>query len=379
MELIFTLKKLSTPLYQNYQFIVKLSQSMINTEYVTIVRSIIITSIIFFAIRQWVRIALYRWLGKRFDDSVTKQYRSKITRLTWLGYIIAIWIVFQSTNLYHGFTVYLSQSLFVNSQYLAINWYTVIRACILAYISFEILQIGRWLLKINQSNNEEYYKTIDGAIFHAGMVIIVLIVLASIGVWWKILLPIASVLWVGIWFGLQDVAKNVISGIVLLTSTTLKPWDWVTVHSYFGKIYNIWLRSSVIRTLDHLEIIVPNSHLTNDHLINRSYNDHKVRISIPVWVSYRSDVRQVTQALLDATQGIKAVSTKPEPDVLMTGFGSSSVDFELRVWINVKKATIPNVKSELYFAVRDQLKSHNIEIPYPQQDIRFRNAIPEPK
>lgn len=352
---------------------------MINIEYLTIMRSIIIISIVFYALRKWIRIILVRWLGSHFDDEITKQYRSKITQIIGILYIIALRATFQTTNIYHELIVTLSDYLFIKSQYLAINGYTITKSIVLAYLWYELLQVIRWLVKIYLHNSEEYHKTIDGAIFHGGIIIIILVILWSLGVSRKVLLPIASVVWVGIWFGLQDVAKNIISGVILLTSTTLKPWDWVTVHEYFGKIYHIWLRSSIIRTLDHLEVVVPNSHLTSNHLINRSYNDHKVRISIPVWVSYRSDIHQVKKALLEAAHTLKSISVKPEPDVLMTWFGSSSVDFELRVWINIKKVIIPSVKSELYFAVRDSLKSHNIEIPYPQQDIRFRNSIPEQK
>lgn len=352
---------------------------MINLEYINIIVSIVITSIVFYTMRYGVRVLLARWMGNHFDKELTKQYRGKITRIMLILYFVAILTIFQSTNWYHELILSMSDYFFIKSQYLAINGYTITRAIILSYISYELLQIIRGLFQIYQNGNEEYYQTIDGAIFHAWIVVIVLIALTSLWVWWKVLLPLASVVWVGIWFWLQDIAKNIISWLILLTGSTLKPWDWVTVHDYFGKIHHIWLRSSVIRTLDYLEVIVPNSHLTSNHLINRSYNDHKVRISVPISVSYRSDIHQVKTVLLQAAKSIKTISSKPEPDVLLTGFGSSSVDFEVRAWINIKKIIIPSIKSDLYFAIRDALKDHNIEIPFPQQDIRFRNTIPPTK
>ena len=109
---------------------------------------------------------------------------------------------------------------------------------------------------------------------------------------------------------------------------------------------------------------------------NWSYSSKNVRVHIPVGVSYSSDMELVQELLRNTLEDHKRILKRPEPRVLMTGFGDSSVDFELRCWIRDPEGGVTNFKSDINQRIWDSFKEHGIEIPFPQRDINFRNAMP---
>ena len=184
---------------------------------------------------------------------------------------------------------------------------------------------------------------------------------------------LASAVGVAIGFGFQDIAKNFGSGLVLLFERPIQVGDFVEVNQYMGTVEYIGPRSTLIRTLDQISIIVPNSRFLESEVINWSHQNPISRIHIPVGVSYNSEVELVKTALLEAGQKCPDVLTFPAPQVLFLGFGDSAINFELLVWINHPQKQ-PIIKSELYFAITASLESHQIEIPYPQQDLHIRSG-----
>jgi small-conductance mechanosensitive channel len=176
---------------------------------------------------------------------------------------------------------------------------------------------------------------------------------------------------IGIGFGLQNVVNNVVSGFILLIERTVKRGDIIVVGGTDGRVLSIGLRSSVVRTRAGHEIIVPNSDLVTSPVTNFSFSDQLVRVDVPVGVSYGADPNRVRELLLEAAGEEERVLNQPPPDVLFKEYGSSSIDFELRVWIN-DPWQIPQVRSALYFSVWYKLKGAHIEIPFPQRDLHFR-------
>ena len=124
---------------------------------------------------------------------------------------------------------------------------------------------------------------------------------------------------------------------------------------------------------DHIAAIVPNSKLVNQNLINWSYAERRSRISIPIGVSYDSDVDLVTHTLLRAAEGINHVLTDPKPSVQFLGFGESSLDFRLLVWTN-RPRRYPQIKSDINYRIWQLFKEANIEIPFPQRDLNLRGG-----
>ena len=199
------------------------------------------------------------------------------------------------------------------------------------------------------------------------------VLLQIVGVDLSSLAILASALGVGIGFGFQDIAKNFGSGLILLFERPIQVGDFIEVGNYMGSVESIGARSVTIRTLDRVSIIVPNSRFLEDEVINWSHHNPVSRIHVPVGVSYSADVKEVKKALLEAGKNHPEVLSVPQPQVLFTGFGDSSLDFKLFVWIN-KPAHQVSIKSDLCFRIEASLKEHKIEIPFPQRDLHLRTG-----
>jgi small-conductance mechanosensitive channel len=197
--------------------------------------------------------------------------------------------------------------------------------------------------------------------------------LNAIGIELSTLKIALGALGVGIGFGLQSVVNNFVSGLIILIERRIKQGDIVSVGGTDGRVTGIGMRSSVVHTRRGLDIIVPNSDLVSQQVSNFSYRDRLIRVDIPVGVSYTADPGGVRDFLIQAAQEEEAVVDHPPPTVLFTQFGDSSINFELRVWIN-DPWQIPMVRSALYFSIWYRLKKAGIEIPFPQRDLHFRSG-----
>ncbi|NES80272.1 MAG: mechanosensitive ion channel [Moorea sp. SIO2B7] len=184
---------------------------------------------------------------------------------------------------------------------------------------------------------------------------------------------VASAIGVAIGFGFQDIAKNFGSGLVLLFERPIQVGDFIEVGNYTGNVELIGARSTLIRTLDQVSIIVPNSRFLENEVINWSHLNPVSRLHLSVGVSYNSDVNLVREALLEAASDCSDILPKPKPQVLFKGFGDSAIDFELLVWINKPSQQIV-LKSEMYFRIEASLRKHQIEIPFPQRDLHIRSG-----
>lgn len=199
-----------------------------------------------------------------------------------------------------------------------------------------------------------------------------LIVLQTAGINLSSLTVLAGALGIGFGFGLQNLASNFISGLTLLFEQPIKVGDFIEVDDLLGTVESISIRSTIIRTLDGFFVIVPNNRFVENNIINWSYRDNKCRLHIPIGVAYGSDTVLVTEALLAAARREPRVLSYPSPKVWLKGFGESSIDFELLVWIDNPPETEP-IKSALNFLIERELKCRNIEIPFPQRDLHIRN------
>ena len=186
---------------------------------------------------------------------------------------------------------------------------------------------------------------------------------------------LASALGVGIGFGFQDIAKNFGSGIVLLFERPIQVGDFIEIGEYQGIVERVGARSTVIKTLDMISIIVPNSRFLEMELINWDH-DHPVSgLRLPVGVAYGSNIEVVRQSLLDVAKANPDVLAMPSPQVLFKGFGDSSLDFELRIWISQPSRNVI-IKSNLYYQIEAIFRLRNVEIPFPQRDLHVRGSLP---
>ena len=212
-------------------------------------------------------------------------------------------------------------------------------------------------------------KTMSGLIYF----IIAMVVFNSIGIDFTALAVFGGALGVGIGFGLQKVVSNLISGIILLSDRSIKPGDVIQIGEVYGWISSLRGRYVSVVTHDGHEYLIPNEDLITQQVINWSYSDTKVRVKIPFGISYQADPHLVKSLALEAMHGVPRVLKHPAPICLLRGFGDSSVDMEILVWINDPKNGVGNVKSDVLFKIWDMLKEQNIEIPFPQRDLHIKS------
>jgi small-conductance mechanosensitive channel len=182
---------------------------------------------------------------------------------------------------------------------------------------------------------------------------------------------------VGIGFGLQKIFSNLISGFILLLDKSIKPGDTINVAGQYGRVETLSSRYVSVITRDGIEHLVPNEEMIISRVENWSYSHDNLRLRIPVGVHYKSDVKKAIELCLEAAANVKRVMMLPKPACLMKGFGDSSVDLEIRIWIRDPMSGCSNVKSEVLLGVWDKFHEHGIEIPYPQRDLHLRSISKE--
>jgi small-conductance mechanosensitive channel len=182
---------------------------------------------------------------------------------------------------------------------------------------------------------------------------------------------------VGIGFGLQNVTSNFISGLILLFERPIKIGDRVTIGDTEGDVISINMRSTTIRTLRNIAIIVPNSEFVSSKVTNWSFSDPKIRLDIEVGVSYGSDLETVLKAIKEVADEHPNVLADPEADVLLTGFGDSSWNMMLRAWLGSTERYY-QIRSEINCAIVRKFRQYGIEIPFPQRDLHLRSPLPLP-
>jgi len=192
-----------------------------------------------------------------------------------------------------------------------------------------------------------------------------------IGINLNVLLGGAAALLVGIGLGLQQTFNDLICGIILLFERTVEIGDVVDINGLVGTVKRIGLRTSLVETRDLVSVIVPNSKLVADNVVNWSHFDAKTRFRVAVGVAYGSDTEMVKSILLEVASENPRILRRPQPIVRFVNFGNSSLDFELLFW---SKELIPieDVKSDLRVAIDRRFREAKVTIPFPQQDIWIR-------
>jgi len=186
---------------------------------------------------------------------------------------------------------------------------------------------------------------------------------------------LAGALGVGIGFGLQNVVNNFVSGLILLYERPIQVGDVIEVGTLRGRVQRIGIRSSTLATFDGAEVIVPNASLIAAEVVNWTLSDRVRRVQISVGVGYGSEPRKVAEILTRVARENKEVMHTPEPAVLFSGFGESSLTFDLQFWI-ADYDTWPRVASDVRTALATALGDAGIEIPFPQRDIHVRTTPP---
>lgn len=241
-------------------------------------------------------------------------------------------------------------------------------------------RIRRWLLGglLSRTSLDSGVRHAIGVISQYTVVFLgLLLILQTAGIDFTALSVLAGGLGIGIGFGLQNIANNLISGLIVLLERPVKIGDRIEVAGSEGQVVAIRARSTTVLTNDNIAIIIPNSRFITEEVINWSYNDSKVRFRIPVQVSYGSDVRLVEQLLLQVARANADVLADPAPAVRFLKFGDDGLQFELRAWSTTLIQRKGKLVSDLNFSILEKFRANRIEIPFPQRTIHINQVPPE--
>jgi small-conductance mechanosensitive channel len=214
-------------------------------------------------------------------------------------------------------------------------------------------------------------------LIRAALVVLgVLIALPLAGINITVLSVFGGALGVGIGFGLQKIASNYLSGFIILLDRSIHPGDVLTVDGRFGKVSKLTSRYLLLLSTDGTESIIPNDTLVNTTVINHSYSNRQIRISLPVQISYQSDLHAAMEIMRQAALNQPRVLKDPEVKVYLKSFGDNGIDLELSIWINDPEEGQLNLCSDINLEIWHRFQEAGIEIPYPQRDLRIISGLP---
>lgn len=205
----------------------------------------------------------------------------------------------------------------------------------------------------------------------AAILVGVLVALSLAGIDITMLSVFGGALGVGIGFGLQKIASSYISGFIILLDRSIRIGDLVTVDNRYGTVTKITSRYAVIQGMDGTEAIIPNDTLITSTVLNHSYSNHELRVTIPLQVSYDSPVGKAMEIMSEEASKHPRVMQDPAPMVYMKNFGDNGIDLELSAWINDPEEGQLNLRSEINQGIWQRFQEEGIEIPYPQRVVRM--------
>ncbi len=245
------------------------------------------------------------------------------------------------------------------------------------WLTVTISRIIRFFLEGDVFTRLKLKKGVPGAISLMLRITIItigfLIAIAAAGVQMEKLAILLGAFGVGIGFGLQNIFNNLISGIILAFERPINEGDIIEVGALMGIVKEIGIRSSIIKTYDGSEVIVPNGNLISNELINWTLSDQRRRGEVRVGVAYGTDPQKVLDLLLEAAGSNERVLEYPKPWAIFLGFGESSLDFRLLFWI-ADADTRLTIQSEVTVKVNQLIREAGITIPFPQRDLHLRSA-----
>lgn len=306
--------------------------------------------------------------------------------------------VFGTTKLFFGSTLHEIKGMFsqIKGYFVSpifvfneqpISLLSLIKAFILIILGFFTAMLYKgWIARISNKWPDMSQMSIRLASnigYYLIVIISFVIAIGSLGIDMTSISLIAGALSIGIGFGLQTVVSNFIAGVILMFERTIRIGDMIEISDKLrGRVTDMRIRSTTIKTFDNIDIVIPNSSFIQNNVINWTLEDVSRRLHIPFGVAYGTDVDYVKKVILDELKEshltyINDVSAK-EPEIWMTGMSSSSVDFELLVWVEWESKLRPNsLKSDFLILIYNSLNKYGIQIPFPQLDLHVKNMPDE--
>jgi len=343
-------------------------------------------------------IFLKRYLkGFGLSDDDTEGLVESLTKLAFLLLLYVYWSVGISYLNLGDLIYHLREITIVDTDLVRISLYNLLVSVFLFFTFYYTLGVLKKAVKLlfPPESRDDKGGSLEAVIYNLGMLLNVTASLSAIGLSWKAILPLAGALGIGLGFGLQTILNNYVSGFILMFSRNIKVGDFVELPGnagkfvnndadyIFGRVEDISILTTRIKTLDGIDILVPNSTFVGNQIINYSLRSPYVRIRFPFGVAYSSDPERVKEILLKLAYDCPwAKNFYKPPAVWFSELGDSALIFNLLFWIDIRELW-RNPHAVKSFSVVDwvytngfkRLKEAGVEIPFPQNDIWFRNKL----
>ncbi len=308
-----------------------------------------------------------------------RENKKNLKFITLLGIIIIATAILHKTGYMNEVILFLSTPrISIGDKEISLNGFIV--AILIFYLSFRLSKAFERTAKSRLEKvpflDTTRTNTISMLVRYFIIIIGVLVAFAIINIDFTTLKVLIGALGVGIGFGLREIVNNLISGFILLSDKTVVHNDLIEVNGLLGRVETVGIRTTIIKTFNNVEVIVPNTNLVNNELINYTHSDPVIRIDVPIGVSYNSDPFKVKEVLIENLSKLENILENPEVTVFFTDFGESSLNFQVSVWTDntLKKIVI---ESEARYAIWKALKENNIVIPFPQVDVHIKGEKKE--
>jgi len=314
--------------------------------------------------------------------TLTRQSSKLLQTIILLGFAALLWMIWSpllpALSIFDGFEVWSYTTGAVDANNipieLAVSVWDIFKSFIILILTFIAARNLPGFLEIFVLNR----MGIDAGTRYAvttilGYLIIgvgVIIGFNQLGLQWSQLRWIATGLSVGIGFGLQKIIANFISGLIILFERPIRIGDYVTIGEQSGTVSRIQIRATTLRDLDNLEILIPNEALISERVTNWTLSSSVTRLIVPVGIAYGSDTDAAREIILEAVRDLPKVLKTPTPNVLFMGFGDSSLDFEVQVFLSTFDDRVP-MTHVIMTEINKALASANISIPFPQHDLNI--------
>jgi len=195
--------------------------------------------------------------------------------------------------------------------------------------------------------------------------------LPVMGIDLTVLSVFGGALGVGLGFGLQKLASNYLSGFIILLDRSIRLGDWITADNHYGEVKRITTRYTVVRSQSGVEAIIPNDTLITTTVLNNTYEDKKLRLSVKVSVAYSTKIEAVLGLLAEIAARHPRVLAEPPPNALVLALGDNGIELEAGFWIEDPEKGRQNICSEISVAILTEFDARGIEIPFPQREVRM--------
>ena len=304
----------------------------------------------------------------------------KLTR--WAALVTWVYVTLNEFRIFRPISDYVRGVLTYQVTFgqLSITLGGILLFCFSIWIAFGIAKTVRVLLHDEILPRLDLPRGVGNSVstltYYALITLGVFIALAAAGFELSQLTLIVGALGLGIGLGLQNVVNNFVSGLILMFGRPIQPGDVVEVSGISGRVREIGMRATTLTTFEGADVVVPNGMLLSEKLVNWTLSDMTRRIDVNVGVAYGSNPRQVLELLMEIARATPGIAQTPEPTVLFTGFGASSLDFASRAWTHEFGEWVA-IRSNMSVRVYVALVTAGIEIPFPQQDLHVRSIDPK--